>query len=292
MTDTNAAADALTLSLANPATAAIPGAAPQDPSPADRSPLAFSRRRWVIILGGLLLPALILAVWQFVTTSGLVSTSQLPSPVMVWEAGVDLYNRGQLTLYVAISTQRVLIGFAIGASLGLALGALVGLSRAADILLAPSLGAIRAVPSLAWVPLLLLWIGIGEDSKITLVAIGAFFPVYTTVAQALRHVDAQLVEAGRAFGLRGVKLFTTVQLPAVVPTVISGLRLALAQSWLFLVAAELLAASMGLGFLLTESGGNGRIDRILLAIVLLAVLGKITDALIGVLERWANKRWA
>ena len=304
MTDTNASTDALTLSSSAASVAptafvggstSVPmpqGGGGQDSSATDRSPRAFSARRWVVILGGLLLPALILGVWQFVTTTGVVSTSQLPSPVMVWDAGVDLYNRGQLTLYVAISTQRVLIGFAIGASLGLALGALVGLSRAADILLAPSLGAIRAVPSLAWVPLLLLWIGIGEDSKITLVAIGAFFPVYTTVAQALRHVDAHLVEAGRAFGLRGVKLFTTVQLPAVVPTVISGLRLALAQSWLFLVAAELLAASMGLGFLLTESGGNGRIDRILLAIVLLAVLGKTTDALIGVLERWANKRWA
>ncbi|GAB3126985.1 ABC transporter permease [Glaciibacter psychrotolerans] len=252
----------------------------------------FGARRWAVVLGGLLLPALIFAVWQIGTTTGLINTSQLPSPVMVWEAGVDLFDRGLLTLYVAISTQRVLIGFAIGASLGLVVGAFVGLSRAADILLGPTLGAIRAVPSLAWVPLLLLWLGIQEDSKLTLIAIGAFFPVYTTVAQALRHVDAQLVEAGRAFGLSGVQLFLTVQLPAAVPTVISGLRLALAQSWLFLVAAELLAASMGLGFLLSESGGNGRIDRILLAIILLAVLGKLTDALVGILERWATRRWA
>jgi sulfonate transport system permease protein len=174
---------------------------------------------------------------------------------------------------------------------GIVLGALVGLSRFADLLLSPTIGGVRAVPSLAWVPLLLLWVGINEDSKVLLIAIGAMFPVYTTVAGALRHVDPHLVEAGRAFGLRGVSLLTAVQLPAVLPSVVSGLRLALAQAWLFLVAAELIASSMGLGFLLIDSQNNGRVDRMLLTIVLLAVLGKTTDALLGLAERWFGKRW-
>lgn len=254
--------------------------------------LALASRRGFVILAGALLPLIILLLWQLSITSGLVSTTQLPSPAMVFLAAIDLHERGLLTLYVAISTQRVLLGFAIGASLGVAAGALVGLSRRANMVLAPTLGALRAVPSLAWVPLLLLFLGYAEAPKITLVAIGAFFPVYTTVSLALRHVDRQLVEAGRAFGLGGIRLFAAVQLPAVIPSVISGLRLALAQAWLFLVAAELLGASMGLGFLLSESGGNGRIDRILLAIVLLAVIGKTTDALVGICEKWANKKWA
>ncbi|WP_130176778.1 ABC transporter permease [Cryobacterium sp. SO1] len=259
-------------------------------APAVRRPL--TSRRGVRILGGLLLPVLILIAWQLSSVLGLVTVSQLPSPAMVWIATVDLFDRGELTLYVAISTQRVLIGFVAGAVLGLVAGALVGLSRAADVLFAPTLGAIRAVPSLAWVPLLIIWLKYGEESKIVLVAIGAFFPVYTTVALALRHVDRHLVEAGRAFGLRGVKLFTAVQLPAVVPSVISGLRLALAQAWLFLVAAELLGASMGLGYLLSISGTNGRIDRILVAIILLALLGKLTDTILGVFEKWATAKWA
>ncbi|WP_127794840.1 ABC transporter permease [Agromyces sp. LHK192] len=249
-------------------------------------------RRWFRIVGGALIPVVLLATWQIVSTSGAVPVSMLPSPEMVWLAAVDLAQRGLLGLYVAISTQRVFIGFAFGAAFGLLFGAIVGLSRLGDILLSPTLGAIRAVPSLAWVPLLILWFKIGEESKIILIAIGAFFPVYTIVAAALRHVDRQLLEAGRTFGLRGVRLFTTVQLPAVVPSVISALRLALAQAWLFLVAAELIASSMGLGFLLVDSGNNGRIDRIFLAIILLAVLGKLTDALIGLFERWAVRRWA
>jgi sulfonate transport system permease protein len=243
------------------------------------------------LLGGAILPLALLVAWQVTTSLGVFTAVQLPSPGSVLGAGIELAERGLLAAYVWTSTQRVLIGFAIGASLGLVLGALTGLSRIWDTALGGTLGAIRAVPSLAWVPLLILWLKIGEPSKITLIAIGAFFPVFTTVAIALRHVDRQLVEAGRAFGLRGLRLFTTIQLPAVLPSVISGLRLALAQAWLFLVAAELIASSTGLGFLLVDSQNNGRVDRILLAIILLAVLGKTTDAILGIFERWAIRRW-
>ncbi len=249
-------------------------------------------RRVVIILLGLVVPVLILLAWHLSTASGFFRPSQLPSPASVFAAAVDLVERGQLATHNLISTQRVVLGFLIGSVLGVLAGALLGLSRIADVLLTPTVGALRAVPSLAWVPLLVLWIGINEDSKVTLISIGAFFPVFTTLYLGLRHVDRNLVEAARAFGLNGVRLLTTVQLPAVVPALFSGLRLALAQSWLFLVAAELIASSMGLGFLLTDSQQTGRVDRIILAIILLAVIGKTTDALLGVAERWAVRRWA
>jgi sulfonate transport system permease protein len=240
---------------------------------------------------GLVVPVLVVGLWAVVTATGAVPPHLLPAPLDVVRAGVQLAEQGILGQYVAISLQRVLLGFALGATVGLVLGAVVGLSRIGRLLLAPTAGAFRTVPSLAWVPLLLLWMGINEDSKVTLVAIGAMFPVYTTVAGALRHVDPHLVEVGRAFGLTRIPLLVTVQLPAVLPAVVSGLRLALAQSWLFLVAAELLAASMGLGFLLTESSANGRVDRVLLAIVLLAVLGAVTDAVVGLVERVLVRRW-
>ncbi|NCT91735.1 ABC transporter permease [Cellulomonas sp. APG4] len=256
---------------------------------ARRDPLA---RRPLRLALTLVVPALVLLAWHLATAvTGAVPAHQLPAPGAVWEAGVDLAQRGELWTHIQISTQRVLLGFTIGSLVGLALGAVVGLSRLGDVLLSGTLGALRAVPSLAWVPLLIIWLKIGEDSKVTLIAIGAFFPVYTTVASALRHVDPQLVEAGRAYGLRGVRLLTRVQLPAATPAVVAGLRLALAQAWLFLVAAELIASSMGLGFLLNDSQYSGRIDRILLAIVLLAVLGKTTDALVGVAERRLLRRW-
>lgn len=248
-----------------------------------------ARRAWdqplVRVLAGLVLPAVILIAWQVVTTTGVVPPYRLPAPATVFAAGVELAERGELWTHIAISVQRVLLGFAIGSAIGLAAAGIVGLSRIGDLLLSPTLAAVRAVPSLAWVPLLILWMQIGEESKVTLIAIGAFFPVYTTVASALRHVDPHLVEAGRSFSLRGWSLFRTVQLPAVVPSVIAGLRLALAQAWLFLVAAELIASSMGLGFLLTDSQSSGRVDRILLSIVLLAVLGTVTNGVLALVEK-------
>jgi sulfonate transport system permease protein len=260
-----------------------------------RVPEVGARHPWdrpvVRVIGGFLLPALIIIAWRIVTTTGIVAPYLLPSPESVFAAGVELAERGLLWTHIAISVQRVLLGFAIGSVIGLAIAGIVGLSKIGDVLLSPTLSAVRAVPSLAWVPLLILWMQIGEESKVTLIAIGAFFPVYTTVASALRHVDPQLVEAGRSFSLRGWSLFRTVQLPAVVPSVVAGLRLALAQAWLFLVAAELIASSMGLGFLLTDSQNSGRVDRIILSIVLLALLGTITNALLVLVEKYLLRRW-
>ena len=284
----SAAAETATAHTAATSTAAArTPASPRRDQPRPRRALPLGAKHYV----GLILPAALITLWYVLSTAGVFTAVQLPSPTRVIAAGTELAQRGELATHLVISTQRVVLGFSIGAVLGLVLGALIGLWGPARIAAAPTIGALRAVPSLAWVPLLLLWIGIGENSKVTLVAIGAFFPVYTTVSAALAHVDPKLVEAARAFGYRGVKLFTTVQLPAVLPSVVSGLRLALAQAWLFLVAAELLGASMGLGYLLTDSQNNGRTDRLLLAIVLLAVLGKLTDALIGVFERWVKAKY-
>ncbi|MBD8703723.1 ABC transporter permease subunit [Frigoribacterium sp. CFBP 13712] len=272
--------------------ATVPPTAAAAAEEARRTSSAPSRRRRLpLALLGVLLPVAVLAAWLLATSVGGVPSYRVPSPLDVWTAGVQLAGTGQLGQYVAISVQRVLIGFAVGSLIGLVLGAVVGLSRVGEAVLAPSIAAVRAVPSLAWVPLLILYLGIGEDSKVTLIAIGAAFPVFTTVAGSLRHVDPHLVEAGRAYGLRRVSLFTRVQLPAVIPSLVSGLRLALAQAWLFLVAAELIASSMGLGFLLTESQSNGRVDRIYLAILLLALLGTLSDTVLNVVQRVALRRW-
>ncbi|WP_082538457.1 MULTISPECIES: ABC transporter permease [unclassified Pseudonocardia] len=262
---------------------------PGGPGPAPRT----GRRRRLLstLAAGLVVPLLLLVGWHLLATSGRFSPAQLPTPLEVVAALGELAGRGELWQHIAISVQRVLLGFAAGAGIGLVLGGLVGLSARVRTVLGPTVQALRAVPSLAWVPLLLLWLGIGETPKVTLVAIGAFFPVYTTVAAALEHVDSRLVEVGRAYGRSGLRLFLQVQLPAIAPPALSGLRLGLAQGWLFLVAAELIASSIGLGFLLIDSQNTGRTDVLLLAIVLLALLGKATDAVLGVAERALLRRW-
>ncbi|WP_084028373.1 ABC transporter permease [Candidatus Rhodoluna planktonica] len=234
---------------------------------------------------GLVLPILVLVIWQTLSTNGSFSPTQLPQPGDIVLAAVELINRGTLLGHVAISAQRVLIGFLIGALLGIFLGSIVGLSKIAGRLLYPTVGALRAVPSLAWVPLLLIWMGIYEEPKITLIAIGAFFPVFTTVASGFKAVDRNLIEVGRSYGLRGAQLVTQILLPAASPTIFSGIRLGLAQAWLFLVAAELIASSKGLGFLLLDSQNTARTDILFLSIILLAILGKTSDWLVGLLEK-------
>lgn len=248
---------------------------------ADVAKAPRSASRWWV---GLIVPLLLLAAWWISTAAGVFERSQLPPPVDVLSAAQQLWSTGQLQINIAISVQRVLIGFACGAAAGLVLGGLTGSSRTVHGLLSPTLGALRAVPSLAWVPLLGLWIGLGEPPKITLVAIGAFFPVYTTVLSALTHLDPALVEVGRAYGRRGLGLFTEVLLPATAPALLSGFRLALAQSWLFLVAAELLSSSIGLGFQMSNGQNTSRTDQVLLAIILLALLGKLSDMVLGVVD--------
>lgn len=242
--------------------------------------------RWPTIrLRSLIVPALLLALWQIVTILGVFERGQLPGPLDVVSAGWELITLGQLGGHVLASVVRVAWGFAIGSAIAIALGLAVGLSRTTEELIAPTLQAIRAIPSLAWVPLLILWLGIDEGSKITLVAIGVFFPVYTNLVAGIRTIDRKLVEVGYAYGLRGWSLARHVLLPAALPSLLTGVRIGLAQGWLFLVAAELIAASRGLGFLLIDSQNTGRADIIVLSIVLLALLGKGSDWLLQQLER-------
>ena len=251
-------------------------------APATRwGPPALSARA----LRKLLVPAALLVLWQLVIELGVYGRGQLPAPLDVIAAARELAAADLLGPNVLASVRRVLLGFAFGSAIAITVGLAVGLSRTVEELLSPTLQAIRAVPSLAWVPLLLLWLGIGEEPKLTLVAIGAFFPVYTNLVAGIRQIDRKLVEVGRAYGLRGFALVREVMLPASLPSLLTGLRLGLAQGWLFLVAAELIAASSGLGFLLIDSSNTSRVDIIVLSIVLLALLGKTSDWLLGLLER-------
>lgn len=265
-------------------TTAAPARPASEAAPASE-PTSRPARHLPRLLAGFVVPVALLAFWQWIVGQGVYTRAQLPAPLDVWRAAEQLNGAGQLWGNVEISLQRVAQGFAIGALVAIALGLLVGLSRWADWLLSPTIQAVRAIPSLAWVPLLILWMGIDERPKITLVAIGVFFPVYTNLAGAIRRIDRHLIEVGVAYGLHGVSLARGILLPAALPSLFTGLRMGLAQGWLFLVAAELIASSRGLGFLLIDSQNTGRADIIVMSILLLALLGKLTDTLLALVER-------
>lgn len=232
-----------------------------------------------------LVPIALLVAWFVATSTGAIKSYQLASPQAVLAELNDLVSRGLLWTDLGASLERVAIGFGLAALLAIVLGSLVGASRTAEELLDPTLQALRSVPSLAWVPLLLLWLGIGETAKIVLVAIGAFFPVYVALASAIRNVDRKLVEVARILGVNGLPFIARVLLPAALPQLLVGLRIGLTQAWLFLVAAELLGASRGLGFLLTDGQQIARTDEILVAILAFAICGKLSESGMRWLER-------
>ena len=235
----------------------------------------------------LVLPLAVFGAWLAVTSLGVVKTYQLASPRDVIVEIGSLYERGLLWRDLGASAERVFAGFAIALVLAVLLGTLVGLSPKVEKAVDPTLQAIRSVPSLAWVPLLLVWLGIGETAKITLVAIGAFFPIYVNLVSGIHNVDRKLVEAAQVLGVSGAALARRVIVPAALPSLIVGARIGLTQAWLFLVAAELLAATKGLGFLLSEGQQISRTDEILAAILLLALCGKITEGAMKLIERKA-----
>jgi sulfonate transport system permease protein len=230
------------------------------------------------------LPLAVLVVWEVVSRLGWVAAHLLPPPSVLLDTLRELARDGSLWKHISISSGRVLAGFVIGAGLGLLIGALVALNRRVEILLDPSLQALRAVPSLAWVPLLLLWLGIDLAPKLTLIAIGTFFPMYLATLSSLKNVDRKLVEVGVQLGFSKAQLLRHIYLPCALPGVLTGLRAALGLGWMFLVAAELIAATSGLGYLLTDGRETGRADLVLIAIILLALLGKASDALLVKLE--------
>ena len=242
-------------------------------------------RRFFTRAQGLIVPAILVALWESVVKVGWVAPHLLPPPSELVSTVADLIESGDIFTHIGVSSLRVLVGFGIGAALALAIGAAVGLSRRVEALLDPTFQAIRAIPSLAWVPLLLLWLGIDEAPKITLIAIGAFFPVYLNFTAGIQNVDRKLVEVGGIYGLTGWKLVSRIFIPAALPNLFTGLRSGLSLAWMFLVAAELIAATKGLGYLLTDGRETGRADLVIVAIIVLALLGKLSDGLLRWLEQ-------
>jgi len=228
---------------------------------------------------GLVLPAVLLALLELAVGSGWIPGHLMPAPSELLVTFRELAS-GPLWLHIAASAQRVLLGFAVGAGLAILLGTLVGMNRRLEAWVDPTFQALRAVPGLAWVPLLLIWLGIDETSKITLIAIGSFFPVYMNMVAGVRNVDRKLVEVGSQLGFSQAALMRRIMVPAALPYLLTGLRNGLSMAWLCVVAAELLAATEGIGYLLTDGREVSRPDLVLAAIITLALMGKLTDSLL------------
>lgn len=230
---------------------------------------------------GLIVPALLLAGWAALSWAGVFAPNLVPAPEAVLAEISALWASGELTSHIGVTLTRVLFGFLAGTLAATLLGAVTGYSRTARELLDPTLQALKAVPSLAWVPLFILWFGIFEASKVTLIAVGVFFPIYLNLVEGIQGVDRKLVEVAKLNRFSRLDLVRRVLLPATLPAYVVGLRAGLALGWMFVIAAELMGASEGLGYLMIDGQMTGRPAVIVASLILFAIAGKLTDAVLA-----------
>ena len=231
-------------------------------------------------------------VWEIVVWLGFSNGRLVPPPTKIFATIMEMVKSGELSRHIIATLTRVAAGFGLGVAAGTLLGAVSGYWGLARRLLDPTVQALRAIPSIAWVPLFILWLGIFETSKITLIAVGVFFPVYLGVMGAIMSVDRKLVEVGRAFRLSDAAMVRRILLPAVLPAYVYSLRSGLGLGWMFVVAAEFMGASEGLGYLLIDGQQLGKPAQIVAAIVAFAIIGKTTDWIISAVAapflRWED----
>lgn len=239
---------------------------------------SFKQWRW---LQGWIIPIILIIVWEILSRVGVFPPNLLPAPSAILETLWQLTSSGEIFPHIGITLYRVALGFLLGSVVATILGALTGYSPLLHGLLDPLIQSLRNIPSLAWVPLFILWMGIYETSKITLIAVGVFFPTYLNLMSGVQQVDRKLVEVGKIYRFNAWQLIRRIFLPATLPAYIVGLRSGLGLGWMFVVAAEIMGASQGLGFLLVDGQSTGRATIILVSILLFAVLGKLTDMILA-----------
>ena len=273
-----------------------PDAPTRPPGPAAAAaPPARRRARRLTSSAGLLRlisPVAVLILWQAVSEAGLISRQKLPPPTEIWQTAISLITTsspayGTLQGAMLISLERVAIGFAAGALAGLAIAIAAGLSRLGESTIDPLMQMLRTLPLFGLIPVFIVWFGIGETPKLTLIAIGAAIPLYLNTFSGIRNVDARLGELGQVLHLSRTELIRDIVLPGALPQVLVGLRQSLGVAWLALVVAEQVNANAGLGFMISQATQFLRNDVIFVALLVYCALGLLTDALVRLLERRA-----
>ncbi|WP_349514935.1 ABC transporter permease subunit [Leuconostoc suionicum] len=224
-----------------------------------------------------ILPVLILVTWQVTTSINLIDDSLLPTPVAVINKCIELFQSGELQRNMSISLYRATSGLLIGGTLGLVFGGINGISLLAQRFFNSSIQMIRNIPHLALIPLVIIWLGIGENAKISLVAVGVFFPIYINTFHGIRSIDKSLIEMGSSYGLSRKKMLSKIIIPGALPSILMGFRYALGVMWTTLIVSETISSSSGIGYMETNAQQFLDMPTIFLSILIYAFLGKVSD---------------
>ena len=238
---------------------------------------------WVSVFSILCL----LVIWELICQSGIVSSLFLPAPTAIISALLQMIADGEIGVSLAASLYRILAGFFIGSLVGLAVGLVTGTSALMDKIGTPIVNAIYPIPKIALLPLFILWLGIGELSKVTIIALGVFFPVAMNTYSGVKNVDTLLLKVAASFNASWWMTMKSVVLPNALPMIFAGLRLAAGTSLLLLVAAEMIAAQVGIGALILHYGVLMITDRLMAGVIVLSLLGLVFNLILQFLERKA-----
>lgn len=239
------------------------------------------------VLLRLLSPIALLVLWELASQAGLIPQRVIAAPSQIGGTLWSMIVSGELGKHLLVSLQRALIGLGIGVTIGVVAALISGLSRRGEVVLDSPLQMLRTIPSLALVPLFILWFGIGEFTKIALIVTGTTFPVYMNLFAGIRNIDPKLIEAANTLGLNRRELIWHVILPGALPSFFVGLRYSLGISWLALVFVEQINTTAGIGFLASDARDFMRTDVIVICLLIYSVLGLLIDGLIRTLERFA-----
>lgn len=244
-----------------------------------------NKKIYTIDLLKVILPLILLIVWFLIPVTFKVQEYILPTPKSIFLQGTDfIFGSYKISPYSGTflshsieSLVRVLLGFLIALLVGLPLGILTGYFSKVHRLFDPLINLIRMVPGIGWLPIAMIWFGVGNATTVFLIALAAFFPIYLNSAQGVRQIPLKIIQAGRMLGAKGRVLFMTIIIPASMPSIVGGMRLGLGICWAYLVLGELTGVSKGLGAVMMDSRMLGNIDIVILCMICIAFWGKITD---------------
>lgn len=226
--------------------------------------------------------------WQIASTSVPGLSIQLPAPTDVLSAAIELLQKGSLQTDILASLQRVGVAMGFASLIGFPLGALLGGSKKFAWSVAPVINFFRPIPPLAWIPLSILWFGIGDLQNEFIIFLAAVFPIITNTAEGVRDVDQRLIRAARTLGANDLAVIFTVILPAALPSMFVGFRVGVGIAWMALVAGELVAATSGLGFLISQGRLLFRSDHIVVGMVVIGLIGLLLDALVRAFQNFVT----
>ncbi|WP_075721950.1 ABC transporter permease [Roseburia sp. 499] len=233
---------------------------------------------------GVIIPVGLLLLWQVASLAGLLNPSILPSPSKLFAVLVEMGNEGTLLKHITMSLKRVGIGYVVGASFGVILGVILGLSPLVKRFLSVMLEILRPVPILAWVPVLIVFCGIGETSKVIAIAIGSFWSVLLNTTDGVRNVDIKYKEVAEIFTKNKKDTVVSVILPAALPSIFTGLRIGIGSAWLSVIGSEMIASSSGLGYFITYNREMMRPDKVYVGVFTIGIIGWLINILIRKIE--------